>query len=355
MSSPEEIVDNWVKKGNLHEILDLSNWYIDDLSIIPDEVIYLNISNTTITKLNKLPDNLKWLKCTHTNLEELPKTYPENLKKVDIRANEYLKVCDLPKRIKFKTDFNSLQYEEYLKNTPKDIILKGRLQNIKKNIKKKHKLDISCLDLKEIPKGIPDFVTKLVCRSNPIKYLTNLPPNLKILKCEGTDLKSLKGIPETLEKINCSYTDITSFEGLPNSVKYITADYCRQLQNIYYLPESLEYLHLQDCPIRHIRYIPPKCKVLNMRELKLKYMPYLPDSLEELYCILTSSLKRIYNLPKSLKVLDIWNIIPLPDLPDNLLYLRIPSLKLIRNSLPNSIEYVSTNEIDLRAENSRWW
>ncbi len=325
MSSPEEIVEKWVKKGNLYEILDLSNWYIDDLSIIPDEVISLNLSNTTITNLNKLPKNLKWLKCTHTNLEELPETYPENLKYVDIRASEYLKVCKLPKRIKFKTDFNQLQYEEYLKNTPKQIILNGRIRNIKKNVKNKHKLDISNLNLKEIPKGIPDFVTKLVCRGNPIISLKNLPVNLKILKCEGTNLKSLKGIPELLERINCSYTDITSFEGLPNSVKYITADYCKQLKNIYYLPHSLEYLHLQDCPIRHIRYIPPKCKVLDIRELKLKYMPYLPDSLDELYCILTHTLKRIYNLPTSLKVLYMWEKVPLPDLPKSLKYIDIPT------------------------------
>ncbi len=354
MSSPEEIVENWIKKGNTEEILEICNWYIDDLSIVPDEVERLNISNTTITRLNKLPKNLRWLKCTYTNLEELPDSYPENLKYVDIRVNENLKICKLPKGIKFKTDFNALQYEEYLKNTPKYIILKGRLENIKKNIKRKHKLDISDLDLKEIPIGIPDFVTKLVCRNNPIKYLTNLPPNLKILKCEGTDLKSLKGIPESLEKIDCTCTDITSFEGLPNNVKIIKAEYCRKLKYIYYLPESLEYLRLDNCPIRHIRYIPPKCKGLDMSELQLKHIPYLPDSLEVLKCILTNKLERIYNLPKSLKVLDVWSYIPFPDLPDNLLYLRIPSLKLINNSLPNSIEYVDTDEIFLKADHTQW-
>ncbi len=339
MASIKEIIERWKERGKPDIILDLSNWDLTELPDLPDEVERLDISNTSIKALKKLPLHLKWLKCQNSDLEHFPEEseLPPNLKKIDCRGCDALKPFRLSKNIQLKSDFKRIEYEEYLKRTPNDIILEGRIRNTKKNIKKKHILNIYNLNLKHIPDNIPDTVTELCCGNNPISNLNNLPKNLKILYCQYTKIKSLKNLPQTLEVINCSYTDISYLDGLPNTINTIICSNCKYLRNIYNLPQSLEYFYLRYCPVKHIRYIPNKCKELDMEGLYIKYIPYLPDSLDILRFNWMHDLIMIINLPNNLKVLETNTKIRLPELHKSLEIIEIPDKEEYDNHYKNKI------------------
>ena len=92
------------------------------------------------------------------------------------------------------------------------------------------KLDISHLDLDEIPK---DFLKKL--------------DKLEILDCSDNILTELPDLPNSLELLNCSKNKLIELPKLPNSLNHL---YCfdNELEELPKLPNSLNSLHCYDNP-----------------------------------------------------------------------------------------------------------
>jgi hypothetical protein len=347
MSSPEEVITIWKNKNNSKKLLDISNWDITELPEIPDEVERLDINNTNITVITYLPAKLLWFNCQSTPLESLPTILPPNLKYIDCRNCNKLKLFKLPFYIKIRENFNQIIREEYNKNTPPSILLQERIYEVYNT--NKRTLDISNLGLEALPK-LPNNLKRLNCNNNPIKLLNNLPNSLKKLKCEGTLIKNFINMPSCLFNLNCSRTSINSIDNLPDKLKILIADNCDNLEIINFLPSGLEFLSLECSPIKSIKYFPVNLITVDLTETNIEYVPTLPDTLREFYYRITYKLKGFTNIPRSLKILHIGECdnVLLPQLPDGLLKLIIPSLNMLNGYiLPNSIEYLESREIYL--------
>lgn len=295
MSNPKEIIEKWKKKENLRSILDLSNWDIDELPEIPDEVEFLDISNTSIREITKLPKKLKWLACRHLLYVKSFPIFPESLHFIDCRWCDVLEPCQFPKHItKVRSHFKQILKERYVKKTPSEIILKERLDEIQNTPKKT--LDISNLGLKELPANLPDKIKRLNCSGNPLISINKLPSSLKILHCCNTFIRQLDNIPDGLIKLYCINTHIMSLNNLPNSLKVLVADECSNIQAITFLPSSLQVLSLEKTSIKSIKYFPSTLRKLFLRKTNLEYVPEIPNGVVQMYCPIKYSQRNLLKM-----------------------------------------------------------
>jgi len=99
-------------------------------------------------------------------------------------------------------------------------------------------LDISNLNLTELPHNLPANLQYLRCDYNNLTTLpNNLPANLKELYCNDTRITSLPDtLPESLEILSCNFTLLTFLpETLPANLKGLYCN-CTQLDS---LPDKL--------------------------------------------------------------------------------------------------------------------
>ena len=82
-------------------------------------------------------------------------------------------------------------------------------------------LDISNKGLTKLPDEIQYLTNlkKLICQSNQITSLDNLPPNLQELYCNNNKITRLDNLPLNLQKLDCSRNEITSLDNLPPNLK----------------------------------------------------------------------------------------------------------------------------------------
>jgi len=356
MSSPEEIIFNWWKHGNPRMILDLSCWVIDTLPDMPDTVEKLDISQTDIKHLSGLPKNLKWLRCCGSEIETIELPLPEKLEYFNARGCKNMKPIVVPKHIRFLSDIEEYErkrkYKREVSSEDHYIVAKRRVEEWiqeNKNRKQKTELNLKSLQIKELPEGIPEDVQEIHCSGNfAITSLKGLPKGLKRLRFDGYPLKEFHNLPDGLEYLRARGSKIEILDNIPNSVKKIEIDFYPELRIIKSLPSELKYLNLaQATKLEQIQCdFPSKLRVLNMHLTYIEEIPLLPESLTKFYIYMNPKIKKLPNLPKNLKVLDIGNIKSLPSLPDGLLYLSIFRLSILNNnSIPSSIRYFNSHEI----------
>lgn len=230
---------------------------------------------------------------------------------------------------------------------------------------------LGLLDLKKFTN-----IKKLICSSNEIMRIVNLPEtleyldvsfnslksinienlkNLKYLKCSHNQLEQII-LPYGIEFFDCSsnnfYYELTelnklinlntlilSFNGL-NKINIVELKKLKKLEivdnrikNISNIPDSLEYL---DCSynlgINFNFELPEQLKILNCSNCNLNKLNNLPPSLNELVCS-HNQITRLDNLPCGLKTLYCRNnlLTNLDYLPDSLEVLFCGDNKNISN------------------------
>ena len=359
MSCPEEIIYKWYKKGNPRGHLDISNWEMDELPEIPDEVEWLNVSNTTIKHLKGLPKNLKYLYCKSHDIETIETPLPPNLEFIDIRGSKNLEPFDIPKHVKVRSNIDEFQRERYLlrekaMDNHHELVQKRIEKWIEenKNKKQKTKLDLTLLKVEEY-QGIPEDVEWLICDGNTkIQSLKGLPKGLKRLEFNGYPLKDISGLPPNLEYLTLNSSRLEILDNIPDTVQKIKMTFYSCLKIIKSLPSSLRILNLNLCPdLEEIQCnFPSTLKMIDIHMSSVKTIPILPESLTTLDVSMNYKLEGLPNIPQDIKwlVLNSTNIKSIPPLPDGILSLHVESLLVLNdNSIPNSIRYFTANEIVL--------
>ena len=103
-------------------------------------------------------------------------------------------------------------------------------------------LDISNLNLTELPHNLPTTLKYLRCNCNNIKKLpNNLPANLREIYCNNMPLIDLPDtLPASLEILSCNNTMITCLpETLPTNLKGLYCNYTRLNSLPYNLPDRI--------------------------------------------------------------------------------------------------------------------
>ena len=145
---------------------------------------------------------------------------------------------------------------------------------------------ISELELTDID-GIKFFtdLNFLICNSNQLTSLPELPQSLKYLYCWGNQLTSLPEMPQNLLGLYCSQN---------------------QLVTLPHLPEGLSTLSCYDNLLTILPEIPEELRGLYCSENQLAILPEIPQGLEELDCS-SNQLTNLPELPELLIYLDFSN------------------------------------------------
>ena len=145
---------------------------------------------------------------------------------------------------------------------------------------------ISELELTDID-GIKFFtdLNFLICNSNQLTSLPELPQSLKYLYCWGNELTSLPEMPQNLLGLYCSQN---------------------QLVTLPQLPEGLSTLSCYDNLLTILPEIPEELRGLYCSENQLAILPEIPQGLEELDCS-NNQLTNLPELPELLIYLDFSN------------------------------------------------
>ncbi len=138
---------------------------------------------------------------------------------------------------------------------------------------KKNFLNLSKVKLKMLP---PSFITyvwleKLILQDCNIKFLKNLPPNLKVLNVTDTNLKRIQHeLPNSLETIIIRGSNLQTLENIPYFVSKL--DVSDNFLPILDLKEytCLTSLIATDCCIDKLGGLPQQITHLNLARNKLK-------------------------------------------------------------------------------------
>lgn len=121
----------------------------------------------------------------------------------------------------------------------------------------------------------------LVCHSNYLVELNNLPSTLIELDCSKNEIKLLDNLPEGLIKLNCSHNPIVSLNNLPFSIQVLNCSYTI-ITNLDYLPESIIELNVNSNPeLINLSNLPNSLERLVFNN-KISILP-LPKKLERIY------------------------------------------------------------------------
>ncbi len=186
MDNAIQKIQNWIQRGNVDDILDLSFLRLTSLPDLPSSLKILYCYNNQLTSLPDLPSSLKILICDNNKITNLP-NLPSSLQKLSCSNNYLTSLPDLP----------SLQ--------------------------------------------------KLSCSNNKLTDLPNLPSSLKILHCNENYLTSLPDLPTNLQELNCNANELTSLPDLPSSLKILSCS-SNQLTSLPDLPLNLQVLYCKNNP-----------------------------------------------------------------------------------------------------------
>ena len=118
----------------------------------------------------------------------------------------------------------------------------------------------------------------------------------------------------------CKCNDLTYLPSLPEGILEINCLGCKNLKKIENLPQSLRILNVYSC--FNLTYLPELPEgILEINCSFLKKLPVLPNSLQTLRCYYCNSLTSLPTLPNNLGSLSCshcHNLTSLPTLPNNL-------------------------------------
>jgi hypothetical protein len=224
----------------------------------------------------------------------------------------------------------------------------ARIQQWLKVGNKQARLDLSNLDLTELPE-IPETVIDLNCSSNKLHELKGLPRGLLRLACGGNYLETIQGLPEGLIYLWSFGCRTKTIENLPNSIRYLNLDFNQELIRIINLPSDLRYLHLfSTLRLQYICTFPPKLRSLVIEGADIEILDSFPETLKRIELIQCNHLGIIPKLPLHLKVFKIYSQIKNQsiNIPPNLLILDIDGTNTIEPliNIPSSLIYFENHE-----------
>ena len=165
---------------------------------------------------------------------------------------------------------------------------------------------ISELELTDID-GIKFFtdLNFLICNSNQLTSLPELPQSLISIECIQNQLTSLPELPQSLKYLYCWGNQLTSLPEMPQNLLGL---YCsqNQLVTLPQLPEGLSTLSCYDNLLTILPEIPEELRGLYCSENQLAILPEIPQGLEELDCS-NNQLTNLPELPELLIYLDFSN------------------------------------------------
>jgi len=110
MDKAQRRIDEWVAKGDVDNILDLSVLKLTSLPALPENLKNLWCEHNNLTELPKLPDTLIDLYCGANKLSSLPPTLPANLDTLACMSNELTSIPTLPKKLRgLSCSYNKLK------------------------------------------------------------------------------------------------------------------------------------------------------------------------------------------------------------------------------------------------------
>ena len=149
--------------------------------------------------------------------------------------------------------------------------------------------------LKELPEIVPN-VTYLRCGWNHLETIPTLPSGLTGLECPHNQIKTLPELPEGLWNMDVSNNPLTSLPNLPPSLKYLVVN-GNNLFEIPELPPKLGSLSCANNPnLSRLPHFPPEMNFLSCRGSPIKDIPPLPNRLQSLY---VGSPRTIPPIPKN--------------------------------------------------------
>lgn len=185
--------------------LDICNTDLDDINILPINLIVLNIYNESISKISAIvPDSLRFIIIENTSIDCL------DLKNTNI-------------------DFLNCGYTKIktliLPKTLKTLILKLNNNLNFKNINfletELYYLNASVSNMTEIPK-LPDSVNILMLNDNNIKYVDYLPSNIKTLNLTSNSVERIRYLPDSLKKLYVSSNRLRTLPILNKDLEILT-------------------------------------------------------------------------------------------------------------------------------------
>ena len=205
-----ERIQQWIQKGNVKALLNLSECNLTSLPPLPQNVKNLDISRNHLNSLADVPSSVTMLRCCSNELYHLY-DLPPKLRYLDCAGNQCLKNidCNIDSIILLKCSF--CRYITEIKRLPNELI---------------YLIVKDCYNLRKI-----DY----------------LPQKLQTLNCEETCLRSLPPLPESLTIVWCLYSHIRTIPNFPKSLKCLNL-MSNNLRTIPPLPSSLEYCNLLCLP-----------------------------------------------------------------------------------------------------------
>ena len=189
----------------------------------------------------------------------------------------------------------------------------------------------------------------LICSSNKIKSISNLPSGLIYLDISDNQLNILENLPPGLEYLLVSQTYITQINLIQlENLKYLDISINNLYSCVDRLPNSLIYLNCSQCDVIKLDNLPIGLKELICINNKIKSLDMLPESLEYLNCD-HNIIVKLDNLPCNLDKLVCSNnkISQLNNLPKKLTKLNCKknNIKHFLN-LPHTLTEFETESND---------
>lgn len=186
-------------------------------------------------------------------------------------------------------------------------------------------LDVSFNKLKSINITHLKNLKNFKCAYNELKQI-NLPYEIEFLDCSNNELcGKLEGIDNltNLHTLLCSYNklnkinfsklymikkleiisnDLQLLENIPNSIEYLDCSYNNEINLDFGLPEQLKILNCANCNLTKLNNLPSNLKELTCSSNHIESLDNLPCGLKILYCR-NNKITYLDYLPESLEIL----------------------------------------------------
>lgn len=147
--------------------------------------------------------------------------------------------------------------------------------------------------------------------------------------------------------LHFSYMSISHLPVIPEGCKILNLNYCRNINHLPQLPDSIENLFLDMTRISSIECLPKNLRVIYLKETKyLTHIKAFPDSVEEIY-LNRSSIKNLPTLPANLRILyvnDCKYLTGLPALPAKIKEIHAQATRFKHiGPFPDSVTIINLN------------
>ena len=150
--------------------------------------------------------------------------------------------------------------------------------------------------------NICKFVVYIICKSNNITELYDLPSNLNTFNCSYNKITCLDKLPIGLKKLICSENRVSQLNNLPNDLEYLDCSY-NPIKDLDNLPLGLIELVCGNKELNNLDYLPDSLKYLkiNIYSKNLK-LDDLPTGLINVFCCK-------YLLQRTIIDKNIWKVV----------------------------------------------